>query len=176
MVLRLEDKKAIVAEVSAVAARASSAIAAHYRGLSVAEMTEMRTKAREAGVFLKVVRNTLARRAIEGTDFACMKDELVGPLVLAFSFEEAGAAARILRDFGKGREKFSVKVISLNGKLLAPKDLEALASLPNCEEALSLLLSVMNAPIAKFVRTLNETNAKLVRTIAAIRDQKQAAQ
>lgn len=176
MVLRLEDKKTIVAEVSAVAAKASSAIAAEYRGLSVAAMTELRNKARASGVYLKVVRNTLAKRAFKDTPFVCMQDELVGPLVLALSFAEPGAAARIMREFGKGRDKFVVKVIALNGKLLAPKDLEVLASLPNREEGLAMLMSVMQAPITKFVRTLVAPHTKLVRTIAAIRDQKQASE
>ncbi len=176
MVLKLKDKQRIVTEMSAVAARASSVIAAGYRGLTVSEMTEMRSKAREAGVYLKVVRNTLAARSVQGTDFACISELLVGPLILAFSFEMPGAAARFMRDYAKLHEKFSVKVIALGGKLLAPKDLEALANLPNREEALALLMSVMKAPISKFVRTSTEIYTQFVRTVAAVRDQKQAAE
>jgi large subunit ribosomal protein L10 len=175
MALRLNDKKAIVAEVATVAATALSAVAAEYRGLTVSEMTQLRIEARNAGVYLRVVRNTLARRAIADTEFACMQDALVGPLVLAFSREDPGAAARLIRDFAKEHEKLSVKILSVGGKLLAAKDIEILAKLPTRQQALASLLAVMQAPITKFVRTLAEPHAKLVRTVAAIRDQKQAA-
>lgn len=175
MALKLEDKKVIVAEVAEVAKSAYSAVAAEYRGLSVAEMTELRSKAREGGVYLRVVRNTLARRAVEGTDFACMQDILVGPLVLAFSREEPGAAARVIKDFAKDHKKLEVKAVSISGKLLPASELEALAKMPTYEQAISTLMSVMKAPISKFVRTLAEPHAKLVRTVAAVREQKEAA-
>jgi large subunit ribosomal protein L10 len=175
MALRLEDKKAIVAEVAEVAKSAYSAVAAEYRGLSVAEMTELRSKAREGGVYLRVVRNTLARRAVENTDFACMQDILVGPLVLAFSREEPGAAARVIKDFAKDHKKLEVKAVSVSGKLLPASELETLAKMPTYDQAISILMSVMKAPISKFVRTLAEPHAKLVRTVAAVRDQKEAA-
>jgi large subunit ribosomal protein L10 len=175
MALRLEDKKAIVAEVAEVAKSAYSAVAAEYRGLSVAEMTELRSKAREGGVYLRVVRNTLARRAVENTDFACMQDNLVGPLVLAFSREEPGAAARVIKDFAKDHKKLEVKAVSVSGKLLPASELETLAKMPTYDQAISILMSVMKAPISKFVRTLAEPHAKLVRTVAAVRDQKEAA-
>lgn len=175
MALRLDDKKAIVAEVANVAANALSAVAAEYRGLTVTEMTQLRSEARNKGVYLKVVRNTLARRAVADTEFACMHDELVGPLVLAFSREDPGSAARLFRDFAKDHDKLTVKVLSVGGKLLAAKDIDVLAKLPTREQALATLLSVMKAPIGKFVRTLAEPHAKMVRTIAAVRDQKQAA-
>lgn len=175
MALKLEDKKVIVAEVAEVAKSAYSAVAAEYRGLSVAEMTELRSKARAGGVYLRVVRNTLARRAVEGTDFACMQDILVGPLVLAFSREEPGAAARVIKDFAKDHKKLEVKAVSISGKLLPASEIETLAKMPTYEQALSMLMSVMKAPISKFVRTLAEPHAKLVRTVAAVREQKEAA-
>ena len=175
MALTLERKKAVVEEVAEVARAAFSAIAADYRGLSVAEMTSLRVNARNAGVYLRVVRNTLARRALEGTDFACMREGLTGPLILAFSRDEPGSAARVMRDYAKENEKLVIKLVSFNGELLDASDVARLASLPTKEEAISQLMSVMTAPIAKLVRTLAEPQAKLVRTLAAIRDQKQAA-
>ncbi|OGT30600.1 MAG: 50S ribosomal protein L10 [Gammaproteobacteria bacterium RIFCSPHIGHO2_12_FULL_35_23] len=175
MALRLEDKKAIVAQVAQVANNALSAAAAHYRGLTVTEMNELRSKAREAKVYLRVIRNTLARRAFENTDFACMSEVLTGPLLLAFSLESPGAAARLFRDFAKEHEKLEVRALSLEGKLLGADQLKAVASLPTKEEALAMLLSVMKAPISKFVRTLVEPQSKLVRTIAAVRESKEKA-
>ena len=175
MRLTLEAKKAIVDEVAAVAANAPSAIAAEYAGISVADMTQLRQNARQAGVYLRVVRNTLARRALENTKFECMRDGLVGPLLLAFSQEEPGAVAKIIRDFAKTNDKLVVKLVALDGRLLQPSDIEALATLPSRDQAISMLMAVMKAPLSKFVRTLAEPHAKLVRTVAAIRDQKQAA-
>ncbi len=175
MALTLERKKAVVDEVAQVAKEALSAIAAEYRGLSVAEMTDLRVNARNAGVYLRVVRNTLARRALEGTGFACMNEGLTGPLILAFSRGEPGSAARVMREYAKQNEKLVIKLVSFNGKLLEPSDVTRLANLPTKDEAISQLMSVMTAPIAKLVRTLAEPQAKLVRTLAAVRDQKQAA-
>jgi len=173
--LNLEQKKAVVAEVAEVASTAYSAIAAEYRGLSVGEMTELRAKAREAGVYIRVVKNSLARRAVEDTDFACMKDELTGPLVMAFSQEDPGAAARVIKDFAKDHSKLVVKVVSIGGKLLAVSDLEALSKMPTYEQAVSMLMAVMKAPVEKLARTINEVPGKLVRTVAAVRDAKEAA-
>lgn len=175
MALRLDDKKAVVTEVAVIAAKAHSAIAAEYRGLSVAELTELRKTARASGVYLKVVKNTLARKAVEGTDFACMQEGLVGPLILAFSLEDPGSAARLFNDFGKTHDKLAVKLVAIGGRQYGASELEKLSKLPNREQALSLLMAVMKAPIEKFARTLQEPHAKLVRTVAAIRDQKQAA-
>ncbi len=172
--LNLEGKQAIVEEVSAVASRAYSCIAAEYSGLSVEAMTKLRTEARKKGVYVRVVRNTLARRALSGTDFACMSERLVGPLVLAFSQEDPGSVARVMGDFAKANNKLIIKVVSFGGRLLDPTDLKVLANMPTREQALALLMSVMKAPITKFVRTLAEPSAKLVRTVAAIRDQKEA--
>ncbi len=175
MSLSLEAKKAIVSEIAIVAAEAPSAIAAEYIGLTVAEMTELRKTAREAGIYLKVVRNTLAQRAFENTNFECMRDGLVGPLLLAFSNEEPGSAARVIRNFAKENEKLVVKLVALDGKLLEASELERLANLPSLEQARGILLGVLQAPLAKFVRVLAEPEAKLVRLIAARRDQQQAA-
>ena len=175
MPMRLEDKQALVAEVNAVAAKAYSAVAAEYRGLTVEQVTTLRVKARQQGVWLKVVKNTLAKKAIAGTEFECLKETLKGPLILAFSREDPGAAARVVKDFTKDNELFVVKALALGGKLLPAADLERLAKLPTREQALAMLMGVMKAPITKFVRTLAEPHAKLVRTLAAVRDQKQAA-
>ncbi len=175
MSLNLEQKKVIVGEVSEIAARAPSAIAAEYIGLSVADMTTLRQSAREAGIYLRVVRNTLARRALEDTKFDCMRDELVGPLLLAFSNEEPGSAARVIRDFAKENDKLVAKLVSLDGKLLAASDLERLANMPTLEQARAMLLGLLQAPASKFVRVLAEPEGKFVRLLAARRDQQEAA-
>ena len=175
MALNLSQKKAVVAEVAEVAAEAHSAIAAEYIGLTVEDMTALRVKAREQNVYLRVVKNTLARRAFEGTDFECMSEAMVGPLVLAFSQEDPGAAARVIADFAKGNDKLVVKLVSIGGKLLEAGDIKRLADMPTKDQAISMLMSVMNAPIEKLARTLNEVPSKLVRVIAAVRDQKDAA-
>jgi len=175
MALNLNDKKAIVAEVAEVASGAFSAIAAEYAGLSVGQMTELRLKARESGVYLRVVKNTLARRALEGTDFECMNDALTGPLVLAFSQEDPGAAARVIKDFAKENAKLEVKLVSIGGKLLAAGDIERLAKMPTKDQAISLVMALMLAPVEKLARTLNEIPTKVTRVVAAVRDQKQEA-
>jgi len=175
MALNLEDKKALVAEVSEVAAKALSVVAAEYRGMTVSQMTELRTKARAAGVYMRVVKNTLARKAVSGTSFECLSPVLKGPLVLAFSKDDPGAAARVMKAFSKDNEKLVPTAVSIGGQLLAPKDLDKVASLPTREQALAILMGVMRAPIQKLVGTLAATPSKLVRTLAAVRDQKQAA-
>lgn len=175
MALNLEDKKAIVAEVSEVANHALSAVAAEYRGLTVSAMNELRSKARTSNVYLRVIRNTLARRAFEGTKFACMDKALVGPLVLALSREEPGAAARLIKDFAKANNKLVVKALSVDGQLLGAESLEAVAKLPTRLEAISMLMSAMQAPVAKLARTLAEPHAKFVRVVAAVRDKKEQA-
>ncbi len=172
MALSFEEKKAIVADVAEVAASAHSAVAAEYNGLSSEDMTELRARARSGGVYLRVVKNTLARRAIDGTDFDCMKDALIGPLVLAFSQEDPGSAARVLKDFSKENDKLVIKALSVGGQLLAASEIDRLASLPTKDQAISMLMSVMQAPITKLARTLNEVPGKLVRTVAAVRDAK----
>lgn len=175
MVLRLEDKKTIVDEVAGVAKQAISLVAAEYSGLTVSQLTKLRRSARDNGVYLRVVRNTLARRALEGTQFACMQEALIGPLLLAFSKEDPGAAARLVRDFAKDNEKLKVKALAIDSQLLPASGLNKLADLPTRDQAIAQLMSLMLAPVTQFVRTLAEPHAKLVRTIAAIRDQKQSA-
>jgi large subunit ribosomal protein L10 len=172
--LRLEQKQQIVAEVNEVAASALSAVIADYRGLTVAEMTEMRVKARESGVYLRVVRNTLAKRAVEGTEYECLNDAFVGPTLLAFSQEDPGAAARLIKEYAKDYAELEVKALSIGGTLLDADQLDRVAKLPTLDEARSMLMSVMQAPVVKLARSLNEVPGKLVRTIAAVRDQKQA--
>jgi large subunit ribosomal protein L10 len=175
MALNLEDKKALVAEVAEVAAKAQSVVAAEYRGLTVGQMTELRARARRQGVYMRVVKNTLARKALAGTSFESVGAKLKGPLVLAFSKDDPGAAARVVKDFAKANEKLVATLVSLGGQVLAARELDRVASLPTREQALSMLLGVLKAPIQKLVRTLAEPPAKLARTVAAIRDQKQAA-
>jgi len=171
--LNLEDKRAIVVSVNAAATEALSAVVADYRGLSVSEMTALRVKARETGVYLKVVRNTLAKRAVEGTEYECLSDALVGPTILAFSQADPGAAARLIKDFAKDHDALEVKALAVGGVAYGAKDIDVLAKLPTRDEALAQLMSVMQAPVAKFVRTLNEVPGKFVRTVAAVKDKKQ---
>ena len=175
MAIRLEDKQQIVAEVNEAAKGALSAVLADYHGTAVEQMTALRKSARENKVYLRVVRNTLLKRAVEGTEFECLCDALVGPTILAFSQEDPGAAARLVKDFSKEHDKLIAKIISVGGEVLPAEQIDRLAKLPNREQALSMLMAVMKAPIEKFVRTLNEPHAKLVRTVAAVRDQKQAS-
>jgi large subunit ribosomal protein L10 len=175
MALNLEDKKALVAEVAEVAAKASSVVAAEYRGLTVSQMTDLRARARKSGVYVRVVKNTLARKALAGTSFESVGPKLKGPLVLAFSKDDPGAAARVVKDFAKANEKLVATLVSLGGQVLPAKDLETVASLPTREQALSILLGTLKAPVQKFVSTLAAAPSKLVRTVAAVRDQKQGA-
>jgi large subunit ribosomal protein L10 len=171
MSLNIEAKQAVVAEVSAVAATAHSAVAAEYRGLTVAEMTELRSVARKSNVYVKVVKNTLARRAIEGTSFECMKGSLKGPLVLAFSRDDPGAAARVFKGFAKDHDKLVTVALSIGGELYAASDLDKLAALPTLDEARATLLRVFNAPFTQLVRTLAEPAAMLARTLKARSEQ-----
>jgi len=175
MALNLEDKKALVAEVAEVAAKAQSVVAAEYRGLSVSQMTELRAKARKSGVYMRVVKNTLARKALAGTLFESVGPKLKGPLVLAFSKDDPGAAARVVKDFAKANDKLVATLVSLGGQVLSAKDLDAVANLPTREQALSMLLGTLKAPSQKLVSTLAAVPSKLVRTLAAVRDQKQVA-
>ena len=167
MALRLEDKKALVQEVNAVAGESLSAVAAEYRGLSVAEMTALRKQAREAGVYMRVVKNTLARRAVEGTDFECMQDTLKGPILLAFAKEDPGAAARVIKDFAKEHDALQAVSLSAGGQLMPGSDLSKLANLPTLDQARAMLLGVMVAPMSQLVRTLAEPSAMLARTMGA---------
>ncbi|MDH3265864.1 MAG: 50S ribosomal protein L10 [Gammaproteobacteria bacterium] len=167
MALRLEDKKQFVKEVNAVAGDSVTAVAAEYRGLSVAEMTELRKQARNAGVYLRVVKNTLARRAVAGTDFECMQGTLKGPILLAFAKDDPGAAARIIKNFAKEHAALQAVSLSAGGQLLPATDLSKLADLPTLDQARAMLLGVMLAPMSKLVRTLAEPSAMLARTLNA---------
>jgi large subunit ribosomal protein L10 len=175
MALTLEQKKAVVAEVADAAKSAHSAVAAEYRGLTVSDMTELRTKARSEGVYLKVAKNTLVKRAVEGTDFECMSEGLTGPLLFAFSMEDPGAAARLVKDYSKENDKLVARLVAVGAELHDASELDRLAKLPTRDQAIAMLMGVMKAPIEKFVRTLAEPHTKLVRTVAAVRDSKQAA-
>ena len=167
MALRLEDKKTFVKDVNAVAGDSLSAVAAEYRGLTVAEMTELRKEARNAGVYLRVVKNTLARRAIKGTEFECMKDTLKGPLLLAFAKDDPGAAARVIKDFAKEHDALKAVSLSVGGQLMPASDLSKLADLPTLDQARAMLLGVFIAPMSQLVRTLAEPPAMLARTMSA---------
>ncbi len=175
MALSIEQKKAVVAEVADVASKALAAVAAEYRGLTVEEMTQLRVLARKERVFLKVAKNTLVHRAVEGTEYECMQDSLSGPLLFAFSMEEPGAAARLVKDYAKDHDNLIAKLVAMDGELYDASELGRLASLPTHDQAIAMLMGVMIAPIEKFVRALAEPHTKLVRTMAAVRDAKQAA-
>src|ERR1043166_6456023 len=175
MPLNLEDKKALVTEVSAIAAKAQSVVAAEYRGLTVGQMTELRARARRQGVYMRVVKNTLARKALAGTTFESVGPKLKGPLMLAFSKDDPGAAARVVKDFAKGNEKLGAPLVSRGGQVLPAAELDMIASLPTREQALSMLLGVLKAPIQKLVGTLAAPASQLARTLAAVREQRQAA-
>ena len=175
MAIGLEDKKAIVAEVNETATSALSLVIADARGVTVDGMTALRKSARENSVTLRVVRNTLAKRALTGTEYECVNDTLVGPSLFGFSMEDPGAAARLFKDFAKENDKFEVKALAVSGQVLGAEQLDVLAKLPTRDQALSTLLSVMKAPVTKLVQTMNEVPGKLVRTLAAVRDQKEAA-
>lgn len=175
MALRLEDKKALVAEVSEIASRAYSAVAAEYRGMTAGQFDALRKEARQNGIYLHVVKNNLARRAVQGTEFECLGPALVGPLVLGFSLEDPGAVGRVIKEFARTNDKLVVKAVAIGGNLYPAADIERLASLPTKEQALSMLMGCLQAPIAKFVRTVAEPTAKFVRTVQAVADAKQPA-
>lgn len=172
MTLNLAAKKAVVEEVTEVASKAISAVIADYRGLTVNQMTQLRSAARKADVYLRVVPNTLARRGFINTECECLNDMLVGPLFIALSLKAPSDAARLLKEYTKIFDKLEVKGLSVGGKVYQASQLDAVASLPTKDEAIAKLMYVMKAPIEKFVRTLAEPHAKLVRTIAAVKDKK----
>ena len=175
MAIGLEDKKQIVSEVNQAASSALSAVLADYRGVDVDELTALRKAARENKVYLRVVRNTLLKRALEDTEFECIQEVLVGPTLLALSQEDPGAAARVLKDFAKENDDFEIKALSVGGKLLQASQIDVLAKLPTLDQARSMLMSVMLAPVTKLARTMNEVPSKVTRAVAAVRDQKQEA-
>ena len=176
MTLTLTRKQEIVSELSVLAANSISAVVADYRGMTAVEMTTLRDSARKAGVKMRIYQNRLADRALADTQFSCLKEVLVGPNVFFFAQEEPGSAARILRDFLKRNDKLEVKALAMDGSLLPPSELAAIASLPSRDEALAKLMSQMMAPITQFVRTVNEPAAQLVRAVAAVRDQKEKSE
>lgn len=175
MAIRLEDKQKIVSEVNQAASSALSAVLADYRGVSVEDMTALRKNARENKVYLRVVRNTLLKRAVADTEFECIQEVLVGPTILAFSQEDPGAAARVLKDFSKENDDFEIKALSVGGQLMDASQIDVLAKLPTLDQARSMLMSVMLAPVTKLARTMNEVPSKVTRAVAAVRDQKQDA-
>lgn len=174
MSLNLEEKKAVVTEVSAQVANAQAIVLAEYRGLEVGDMTALRAKARASGVYLRVLKNTLARRAVAETPFAGLADQMVGPLAYGISSDPV-AAAKVLHDFAKGNDKFVIKAGAMANFVMTSKDVANLATMPSREELLAKLMGTMQAPVAKFVQTLNEVPTKFVRGLAAVRDAKQAA-
>jgi large subunit ribosomal protein L10 len=172
--LTLEEKKAVVAEVSEKISGAQAAMLAEYRGLTVEQMTKLRRKAYDQKVFLRVVKNTLARRAVEGTGFECLKDQMTGPLAFAASADPV-AVAKILSEFAKDNDKLKIKAGAMGGKLISVAEIQALAKLPGREQLLAMLMGTMQAPVQKFVQTLNEVPTKFVRALAAVRDAKEQA-
>jgi large subunit ribosomal protein L10 len=172
--LKLEEKQAVVREVSAQVAGAKAIVLAEYRGLGVGNMTELRRQARGSGVYLRVLKNTLARRAVKDTPFAELAGQMVGPLVYGISSDPV-ATAKVMNEFAKGNDRFVIKAGAMPNAVISAKEVAALASLPSREELLSRLLGTMQAPIAQFARTLNEVPSKFVRALAAVRDAKEKA-
>ena len=171
MALNLEQKKALVADVNAVAASSLAAVVAEYRGLTVAEMTELRTEARDAGVYMKVVKNTLARRAVVGTPFECIRSSLSGPLLLAFSREDPGSAARVVKGFSREHQNLVTVSVAVGGELYDAANLDRVAALPNLDEARAMLLRTLNGPMTQLVRLLSEPGSMLARALKARSEQ-----
>ena len=173
MALNLAGKQVIVADVNETASNAISLVVADARGVNVTDLTELREQARANNVNLRVIKNSLARRAFVGTEFECVQDELVGPSLFGFSMEDPGAAARLFKAFAKENENFEVKVLSISGQMLSKEQLDVLATLPTLEQALGQLVSVMIAPVTKLVRTFNEVPSQVTRAVAAVGQQKE---
>jgi len=171
--LNLDDKKAVVAEVSAQVAKAQAIVLAEYRGMEVGNMTDLRREARRAGVYLRVLKNTLARRAVDGTPFAGLSEHMVGPLVYGISPDPV-ATAKLLNDFSKSNDKLVIKAGAMPNAVISAKEVKALATMPSREELIAKLMGTMQAPVAKFVQTLNEVPSRFVRTLAAVRDKKES--
>lgn len=174
MALNLAQKKELVAELAEVASQAQSLVAADYIGLSVAQLTELRVKARQGGVFVKVAKNSLVRRAVEGTDYQCVADALTGPLLYAFSKDDPGAAGRLIKDFSKGNDKLKPRLVAVGGQMYPATHVDNLAELPTLDQALGMLAGVMIAPITKLVRTLNEPVALVARAVNAVAEARKA--
>jgi large subunit ribosomal protein L10 len=172
MGVSLEHKQRMVQEVASVAKEAHAALAADYRGLTALEMDRLRVNAREQGVYLRVIKNTLARQAVSGTDFECMTSGFQGPLMLAFSMEDPGAAARVLKEYAKGNDRLEVKMVAVGGQVFPPSEIDRLAELPTYDEAISRLMATMRQPVEKVAQGLNEVPSKLVRALSAVKDAK----
>jgi len=172
--LNLEQKQAVVSEVSAQLAKAQAVIVAEYRGLDVARVTQLRAKARQSGLYLRVLKNTLARRAVKGTPFESLSDQMVGPLMYGIAADPV-AGAKVIAEFAKDNELFVIKGGAMPNTKMSDKDVKALAMLPSRDELIARLMGTMQAPVAKLARTLNEVPGKFVRTLAAYRDQKEKA-
>lgn len=175
MPLKLEDKKVLVAEVNDVAKRALSAVAAEYRGLTAGKFDQLRVKARENGIYLHVVKNSLAKKAVAGTEFECLSSALVGPIVLGFALQDPGSVGRVIKDFAKENNKLVVKALAVGGKMYPATDIDRLATLPTKDQAIAMLMGTMKAPITKFVATLAAPHTKLVRTVKAVADSQSTA-
>ena len=175
MALNLEQKKEVVAELANVAAKAHSLVAAEYAGLTVAQLTELRKKARQDGVFLKVAKNTLVARAVAGTEYECVKEALTGPLLFAFSKEDPGAAGRLIKDFAKTNDKLVAKVVAMGGKMYPGSHVEKLASLPTRDQALSIFAGLLLQPATMLARVLAEPASQVARVLSQIGEQKKAA-
>jgi large subunit ribosomal protein L10 len=173
MSLNLEQKKAVVAEVSKQLKGAQAALVAEYRGLTVAQMTDLRSKARKSEIYLRVVKNTLARRAVAGSEFECLKDQFTGPLAFAIA-KDPVAVAKVMSEFAKDNDKLLIRAGAMGGKLMSIQQVQALAKLPSREQLLATLAGTLQAPIVKFARTINEVPTKFVRALAAVRDAKAA--
>ena len=171
MGLNLDEKKAVVAEVSAEVAKAQAIVVAEYRGLEVGNMTELRRQARNAGVYLRVLKNTLARRAVKDTPFEKLSDQMVGPLIYGMSSDPV-ATAKVMNEFAKANDKLVIKAGAMPNSLISSAEVKALANMPSRDEFIAKLMGTMQAPVAQFVRTLNEVPSRFVRTLAAVRDAK----
>jgi large subunit ribosomal protein L10 len=169
--LNLDEKKAVVAEVSAEVAKAQAIVVAEYRGLEVGNMTELRRQARNAGVYLRVLKNTLARRAVKDTPFEKLSDQMVGPLIYGMSSDPV-ATAKVMNEFAKANDKLVIKAGAMPNSLISSAEVKALANMPSRDELIAKLMGTMQAPVAQFVRTLNEVPSRFVRTLAAVRDAK----
>ena len=172
MGLNLEEKQAVVAEISAQVAQAQAIVVAEYRGLGVTQMTDLRKQARGSGIYLRVLKNTLARRAVAETPFAGLSEKMVGPLAYGISSDPV-KVAKVLHEFARGNDKFVIKAGAMANFVMSPKDVASLATMPSREQLIAKLMGTMQAPIATFVRTLNEVPGRFVRTVAAVRDQKE---
>ena len=174
MALTIEDKKKIVSDVNELASKASSLVLADARGLKVSELSEIRTKANESGIHIQVIKNSLAKLAFVGTDFGCSDEVLFGPSLFAFSFEEPGAAAKLLKTYAKNFDELEIKALVVEGQLLDGSQIDILAKLPSKDEAYGLIANVLQAPVGKFATLLNEVPSKLARVLSAVRDNKEA--